>query len=189
MTAGEARAPRTTLPVAFRGTTFRLIAFFVLGSMCVGIVVPYNDPDLLQAISGARPGAGSSPYVIAMGHMGIPVLPHLVNALVLTAVFSAGNSYVFCASRTLFGLALEGKVPRVLARCTAGGVPLYCVGVTLAVSLLGEPVPPPYAYGDRGAYAYLSPSKAFLQVSNNSAVVLQWQAICAALVIPGVTDL
>ncbi len=188
MTAGEARAPRTTLPAAFRGTTFRLIAFFVLGSMCVGIVVPYNDPDLLQAISGARPGAGSSPYVIAMAHMGIPVLPHLVNALVLLSVFSAGNSYVFCASRTLFGLALEGKVPRVLARCTAGGVPIYCVGITLSVSLLGK-----NAFHltrrDRGAYAYLSPSKAFLQVSNNSAVVLQWQAICAALVIPHVTDL
>lgn len=158
MTAGEACAPRTTLPAAFRGTTFRLIAFFVLGSLCVGIVVPYNDADLLRAISGARPGAGSSPYVIAMAHMGIPVLPHLVNALVLTAVFSAGNSYVFCASRTLYGLALEGKVPRVLARCTASGVPIYCVGVTLAVALLGEhPSLRSSARGDAytRAYAFL----------------------------------
>ncbi|KAF9484673.1 general amino acid permease AGP2 [Pholiota conissans] len=151
MAAGEAQAPRTTMPRAFQGTFFRLAAFFILGSLCVGIVVPYNDPDLLDAISNAHPGAGSSPYVIAMIHLGIPVLPHIVNALILTAVFSAGNSYVFCASRTLFGLALEGKAPRFLTRCTASGVPIYCVGVTLAISLLS-----------------------FLQVSNNSAVVLQW---------------
>lgn len=137
MTAGEARAPRQTLPIAFRGTFYRLAAFFVLGSLCVGIVVPYNDPELLQALSGARPGAGSSPYVIAMAKMGIPVLPHIVNALILTAVFSAGNSYVFCASRTLYGLSLEGKTPRFLTRCTANGVPIYCVGITLSIAALG----------------------------------------------------
>lgn len=138
MTAGEAYRPRTTLPIAFNGTFFRLAAFFVLGSLCVGIVVPYNDADLLHAISAAQPGAGSSPYVIAMAHLGIPVLPHLVNALILTAVFSAGNSYVFCSSRTLYGLALEDKVPRVFARCTASGVPIYSVGATLVFGLLGK---------------------------------------------------
>ncbi|KAF8197563.1 general amino acid permease AGP2 [Pholiota molesta] len=151
MTAGEAQAPRKVMPQAFNGTFFRLAAFFILGSLCVGIVVPYNDPDLINAISNAHPGAGSSPYVIAMKHLGIPVLPHIVNAAVLTAVFSAGNSYVFCASRTLFGLALERKAPRFLTRCTSTGVPIYCVGITLGVALL-----------------------AFLQVSNNSSVVLQW---------------
>ncbi|KDR73612.1 hypothetical protein GALMADRAFT_622147 [Galerina marginata CBS 339.88] len=151
MAAGEAKSPRRTMPKAFNGVFYRLAGFFILGSLCVGIVVPYNDPDLLNAIANAHPGAGSSPYVIAMQHFHIPVLPHIVNALVLTSIFSAGNSYVFCASRTLFGLALEGKAPRFLTRCTAGGVPIYCVGVTLAISLLS-----------------------FLQVSNNSAVVLQW---------------
>jgi amino acid transporter len=151
MTAGEAQDPRRVMPRAFNGVFYRLTLFFMLGSLCVGIVVPYNDPDLINAISNAHPGAGSSPYVIAMVHMKIPVLPHIVNALVLTSVFSAGNSYVFCASRTLFGLALEGKAPRFLTRCTRNGVPIYCVAITLAISLL-----------------------AFLQVSNNAAVVLQW---------------
>ncbi|KII88077.1 hypothetical protein PLICRDRAFT_42665 [Plicaturopsis crispa FD-325 SS-3] len=151
MTAGEAENPRHIMPRAFNSVFYRLTTFFALGSLCVGIVVPYNDPNLLAALSDARPGAGSSPYVIAMQRLHIPVLPHLVNALILTAVFSAGNSYVFCASRTLFGLALEGKMPRFLTRCTGNGVPVYCVTVTLAISLLS-----------------------FLQVSNNAAVVLQW---------------
>ncbi|KAJ7632824.1 aromatic amino acid transport protein aroP [Roridomyces roridus] len=151
MTAGEAVLPRKTLPRAFNSVFYRLTTFFVLGSLAIGIVVPYNDPALLHAISGAKPGAGSSPYVIAMERLRIPVLPHIVNALIMTAVFSAGNSYVYCSSRTLFGLALEGKVPRFLARCNGNGVPIYCVAASLAIALLS-----------------------FLQVSNNAAVVLKW---------------
>lgn len=151
MTAGEAELPRHSLPRAFHSVFYRLTTFFVIGTLCVGIIVPYSDPDLLHAISNARPGAGASPYVIAMQHLHIRVLPHLVNALILTAVFSAGNGYVYCGSRTLFGLALEGKAPKFLTRCTASGVPVYCVGITLVVALLS-----------------------FLQVSNGSAVVLQW---------------
>ncbi|KAF7323155.1 General amino acid permease [Mycena chlorophos] len=151
LTAGEAEFPRSTLPRAFNSVFFRLTTFFVLGTLCVGIVVPYNDPNLITALSNAVPGAGSSPYVIAMERLHIPILPHIVNALVMTSIFSAGNSYVYCASRTLFGLALEGKMPRFLAICTSRGVPIYSVTVTLAIALL-----------------------AFLQVSNNAAVVLQW---------------
>lgn len=138
MAAGEAKKPRKVMPDAFRSVFYRLTTFFVLGSLCIGLVVPYNDPDLLSAISNAHPGAGSSPYVIAIRHLHIPILPHLVNALVLTAVFSAGNSYVFCSSRTLFGLALEGKMPRFLTRCASNGVPVYCVAITLAIALLGS---------------------------------------------------
>ncbi|KAF5373793.1 hypothetical protein D9758_000689 [Tetrapyrgos nigripes] len=151
MTAGEAQHPRRNLPRAFNSVFYRLTAFFVLGTFCIGTVVAYNDPVLLRAISDARPGAGSSPYVIAMQRLQIPVLPHIVNALILTAVFSAGNSYVYCASRTLYGLALDGKAPAFLKRCNRNGIPFYCVAITLAIALLS-----------------------FLQVSNNSAVVLQW---------------
>ncbi|KAF9532192.1 general amino acid permease AGP2 [Crepidotus variabilis] len=151
MTAGESQNPRRTMPLAFNGVLYRLTFFFVFGTFCVGTIVAYNDKDLLNAISNAHPGAGSSPYVIAMVHMHIPILPHIVNALVLTAIFSAGNSYVFCASRTLLGLSLEGKAPKIFSKCTKGGVPVYSVALTLAVGLL-----------------------AFLQLSNNAAVVLQW---------------
>ena len=65
--------------------------------------------------------------------------------------FSAGNSYVYCASRSLFGLVLEGKAPRFLTKCTKQGVPIHFVGVTFAITLLS-----------------------FLRVSHNAAVVLQW---------------
>ncbi|CAJ0550236.1 Ff.00g101660.m01.CDS01 [Fusarium sp. VM40] len=151
MAAGEAENPRKTLPRAFKTVFYRLTFFFVLGSLCVGILVPYDDPNMIAAFRDGKAGAAASPYVIAMDRLGIRVLPHIVNAMILVSAFSAGNSYVFCATRSLYGLALEGKAPRFLRTCTKTGVPIYCVVVVLAIALLS-----------------------FLQLSNSSAVVLSW---------------
>lgn len=151
MAAGEAENPRWVMPRAYKAVFYRLTAFFVLGSLAVGIVVPHNDPELIAAFEAGKPGAAASPYVIAMNRLKVSVLPDIVNALVLTSAFSAGNSYCYCASRSLFGLALEGKAPKFLTKCTRNGVPIYCVGVVLLIALLS-----------------------FLQVSNSAAVVLSW---------------
>lgn len=151
MTAGEAENPRTVLPKAYKSIFWRLALFFILGSLAVGIVVPYNDPGLKEAYSNGAGGAAASPYVRSMDRLGIPVLPHIVNFLILTSAFSAGNSTLYCATRSLYGMALEGKAPRVLARCNAAGVPYLCVAVVFAISML-----------------------AFLQVNNSAAVVLNW---------------
>ena len=71
---------------------WRFGLFFILGSLCVGIILPYNDPTLKAVLdsSGTDTGA-ASPYVIAMKNMGITVLPDLTNALMVTSIFSAGN--------------------------------------------------------------------------------------------------
>lgn len=151
MAAGEAENPRKVMPRAFNAVFYRLTTFFVLGSLAVGILVPHTDEELKTAFSTGAPGAAASPYVVAMNRLKITVLPDIVNAMVLTAAFSAGNSYVYCASRSLYGLALEGKAPKIFLKCTRKGVPIYSVLLVLLISLLS-----------------------FLQVSNNAAVVLSW---------------
>ena len=151
MAAGEAENPRWTMPRAFKAVFYRLTIFFMLGSLCVGILVPYNDPEMTAAFEDGKPGAAASPYVVSMNRLNIPVLPHIVNAMVLGSAFSAGNSYVYCASRSLYGMALEGKAPKIFRKVTRNGVPIYCVLAVLLLSLLS-----------------------FLQVSNDAAVVLTW---------------
>ncbi|RDA85539.1 hypothetical protein CP532_3301 [Ophiocordyceps camponoti-leonardi (nom. inval.)] len=151
MTAGEAQNPRAVLPRAYDAVFYRLTTFFVLGSLCVGILVPYDDAEMRAAFANSVSGAAASPYVVAMNRLGIRVLPHIVNAMILTSAFSAGNSYLYCASRSLYGLALEGKAPKFLTVCTKKGVPVYCVAIVLLFALL-----------------------AFLQLHTNSAVVLSW---------------
>lgn len=61
--SAEAINPRKVMPTAFRTVFYRLIIFFVLSALAVGILVPYNDPILLNAIKTGAPGAGRSPYV------------------------------------------------------------------------------------------------------------------------------
>ncbi|KKA28644.1 hypothetical protein TD95_001892 [Thielaviopsis punctulata] len=151
MAAGEAENPRKVLPRAYNAVFYRLTTFFILGSLCVGILVPYDDETLIEAFKTGKPGAAASPYVVAMARLKIGVLPHIVNALVLTAAFSAGNSYVYCASRSLYGMSLDNKAPKFFRKCTKNGVPVYCVGVVLLISMLS-----------------------FLQLSESSARVLSW---------------
>ena len=151
MAAGEAENPRQIMPRAYNAVFYRLTAFFVLGSLAVGINVPYDDPTLIAAFTNGEPGAAASPYVVSMIRLHIPVLPHIVNALVLTSAFSAGLSYLYCSSRCLLGLALEGKAPKIFTRTTRKGVPIYAVIFVLLISLLS-----------------------FLQVGTNTATVLSW---------------
>ena len=58
---------------------------------------------------------------------------------------------MYCASRSLFGMALEGKAPKLFTKTNKIGVPYNCVIAVLAICLL-----------------------AFLQVSAGSAKVLGW---------------
>lgn len=153
MVAAEAKRPRTYVKSAFKTMYYRFGIFFFGSAVAVGVIVPYNDKKLI-ALTGGGEGAGTaaaSPYVIAMENMGVKVLPHIVNALMLTSIFSAGNTYTYCATRSLYGLALEGRAPRFLRKCTSSGVPIYCFAIVMLFPLLS-----------------------FLQVGNGSAKVLDW---------------
>ncbi|KAI9892617.1 MAG: hypothetical protein M1814_001310 [Vezdaea aestivalis] len=151
MTAGEAENPRVVMPRAFKAVFVRLTAFFCLGALCVGIAVPSNDEELTKAFKTGSTNAAASPYVVAMNRLKIPVLPHIVNGLILTSAISAGNSYVYCSSRTIYGLALQGHAPKILSRCSRQGVPYVAVALVMVISMI-----------------------AFLQVSSGTAQVLKW---------------
>ncbi|GLA40657.1 hypothetical protein AnigIFM63309_008491 [Aspergillus niger] len=154
MAAAEAARPRRVMKKAYASYPWRLVTFFILGALSMGILIPYNDPTLAATLEGTKRGSGTgaaSPYVISMNHFNIRVLPDIVNALIMTSVFSAGNNLVFSAARTLHGMALEGRAPTLFARCNRNGLPYYAVAASLAFCLLG-----------------------FLQVSNNSSTVLNW---------------
>lgn len=135
MVAAEAKNPRKVMPLAFKTVLFRLALFYIGGALCVSILVSYDDP-LFVKMTSETSNAAASPYVIAMQNMGIKALPDIVNVLIISSAFSAGNSYTFCASRVLYGLAKGGYAPKVFRKCTKHGVPIYCVLVAICFSLL-----------------------------------------------------
>lgn len=59
MVAAEAENPRKILPPAFRSFVWRILVFFVGSALCMGIVIPYNDPTLLAIIDGTTSGSGT----------------------------------------------------------------------------------------------------------------------------------
>lgn len=137
VTVGEAQNPRRTIPRAIRLTFYRILIFYVLSVFLLGMIVPYNSPDLVFASKkGIAAGASASPYVVAVKLSGIHALPDIINACILVFVFSASNSDLYIASRTIYGLALEGKAPKFLARTDSRGVPIYALGVSALFGLL-----------------------------------------------------
>ncbi|KAM5536471.1 hypothetical protein V8D89_009907 [Ganoderma adspersum] len=130
--ASETASPRRNIAKAVRRVFWRILVFYLLGILITGMIVPYNDPNLLSD-SG---NAAESPYVIAMTRAGIKVLPHIINAAVFTSAFSAGNSFLYCSSRVLYGLALRGQAPKFFAYCTKNGLPLTAVLTASCFSLL-----------------------------------------------------
>jgi amino acid permease len=58
------------------------------------------------------------------------VLPGFLNGCILIFVFSASNSDIYIASRTLYALALGGSAPSVIARTDSRGVPIVALAVS-----------------------------------------------------------
>ena len=87
------------------------------------MIVPYNAPLLAFANEQPRPGSNASPFVVAAKLAGVRVLPHIINACILIFVFSASNSDLYIASRTLYGLASDRSAPAIFKKTDARGVP------------------------------------------------------------------
>ncbi|VDC06533.1 unnamed protein product [Peniophora sp. CBMAI 1063] len=122
VTVGEAQNPRKSIPVAIRRTFWRIVVFYIGGVFILGMIVPRTAHDLFVANS-SQTGAAASPFVVATSLVGIRVLNHIINACILIFVLSAGCSDLYIGSRTLYGLALEGKAPAIFKRVNRQGVP------------------------------------------------------------------
>jgi amino acid transporter len=131
--AGETSNPRKTMPSAIKKTFYRILFLFCLTIFFVGLLVPYDNDQLLTDSTDAT----ASPLVIAAKLAGISALPSIINAVLLTAVLSAANSNVFSGSRLLLSLAREGLAPRFLTNLHRGGVPYNAVIATAMFGFLG----------------------------------------------------
>lgn len=147
LTAGEAVAPRRTIPKAAGRFIWRLALFYGLGAFMIGTICPSTDPRLLSDTSNAT----ASPWVIGISLRGIPVLNHIINAAVLTSAWSAGNAFLYSGSRILYSMALNGQAPAIFTKTGGLQSPYMAILATWAVGLLS-----------------------FLSVSQTSAVVFDW---------------
>ncbi|KAF3019368.1 hypothetical protein E8E14_011424 [Neopestalotiopsis sp. 37M] len=145
--SGEMKNPRKDVPKAMFHFTWRLILFYALSALAIGLICPSSEPGLTAGGSGAA----ASPWVIAIKKAGIRGLDSVINAAIMTSAWSAANGELFMASRALYSLALVGNAPQIFARCNRYGVPYYSVLLTSVLSLF-----------------------AYMNVKNSSSQVFTW---------------
>ncbi|KAG5913608.1 hypothetical protein E4U53_004827 [Claviceps sorghi] len=163
LAAAETANPRKSMPMAVKQVFWRIALFYLSVVLLIGILIPHTDKRLLYGDTiniASNPSThaatiattiattnsnhhdeatdtNASPLVIAFQEAGLQVFPSLVNAVILIAVLSVGNSAVFGSSRTLAALATLRLAPRSLAYIDRKGRPLVAIATAALVGLLG----------------------------------------------------
>ncbi|KAI1077826.1 amino acid permease/ SLC12A domain-containing protein [Whalleya microplaca] len=123
MAAAETQDPRRAIPAACKRVFFRIVIFYMLAILIVGMLVASDD----RRLDDSSGSAAQSPFVIAAAAAGIPAIPSVVNAVVITSAWSASNQSLLSGTRVLYGLALKGQAPKIFLRTTTWGTPYMCV--------------------------------------------------------------
>ncbi|KAK6440682.1 histidine permease [Oleoguttula sp. CCFEE 5521] len=134
LAAAETANPRKSLPTAIKQVFWRITLFYIVSLVLVGLLVPYTEPQLLKL--NTTVDAKASPFVIAIASAGITGLPSVMNAVIMIAVLSVGNSSIYGSSRTLAALAEQNQAPKILAYIDRKGRPIVAIGVASVLGLL-----------------------------------------------------
>jgi amino acid transporter len=139
LASAETANPRKSLPTAIKQVFWRITLFYIVSLTVVGLLVPHDDERLFNEGS-ANANGSASPFVIAIEDAGIAVLPSVMNAVILIAIVSVGNSAVFGSTRTLAALADQGHAPKILGYVDRKGRPIVAIAIACAVGFIAYAV-------------------------------------------------
>jgi lysine-specific permease len=132
--AGEAENPQRDVPKAIKTIFWRIMLFYIGAIFVIGMLIPYLDPSLL---SSEASDIATSPFTLVFERAGIAFAAALMNAVILSAILSAGNSGLYASARMLYSLAKDGKAPKIFGRLNKRGVPVPAMLLTASVGLFG----------------------------------------------------
>ncbi|GAA3825072.1 lysine-specific permease [Brevibacterium ammoniilyticum] len=148
--AGESKDPRRDMPRAIRTVFWRIMLFYIGAIVVIGFLLPYTDPSLLA--SADNNDITASPFTLVFERAGIAVAASVMNAVILTAILSAGNSGLYASTRMLYSMAKDGTAPKLFARLNERGVPVMALIATALIGLFGFLTE---VMGDGAAYTWL----------------------------------
>lgn len=128
---------------------WRILLFYVFAILIISLIIPYTDPSLLR---NDVKDISVSPFTTVFQHAGLLSAAAVMNAVILTAVLSAGNSGMYASTRMLYTTACDGKAPRIFAKLSRGGVPrnaLYATTVIAGLCFLTS------MFGNQTVYLWL----------------------------------
>lgn len=130
--AGETKDPGKSIPKAIKQVFWRILLFYILAIFAIGLLIPYTDARLINDGETVT----TSPFTLVFENAGIAFAASIMNAVVLTAILSAGNSGLYASSRMLWDLAMEGKAPKIFKKLNKQGVPFVALIATVIVASL-----------------------------------------------------
>ncbi|ALV25438.1 amino acid transporter, LysP family [Campylobacter iguaniorum] len=147
--AGEAKNPEKSIPKAVNAIFWRILLFYIFAIAIIGTLVPFTDPNLLR---NNETDIAQSPFTMVFDRAGIAFAASVMNAVIFTAIFSAGNSGLYSSTRMLYALAHSGKAPKIFGKTNARGVPIYAL---IATAIIGAACFFTSFMGDGSAYSWL----------------------------------
>lgn len=132
--AGESKDPRRTVPLAIKQIFWRILLFYILCIFIIGTLVAYDNPLLMHAAENNN--VALSPFTLLYEQAGFAFAASIMNAVILSAILSAGNSGMYSSTRMLFDMAREGRAPKFFATLDRRGVPMKALYATTLVAAL-----------------------------------------------------
>lgn len=159
ITAAEADSPETSIPKATNQVIYRILIFYI-GSLTI----------LLSLYPWGKVVEGGSPFVLIFEALHSNMIATVLNIVVLTAALSVYNSGVYCNSRMLYGLAIQGNAPKAVLKVDRRGVPIMAIAFSSLATALCVVI------------NYFIPGRAFelLMALVVSALVINWAMISLA---------
>lgn len=140
--AGESEDPEKNIPKAIHSIFWRILLFYIGAFVVIGFLIPYDDPNLLNS---SVENVAISPFTLLLDRFGFAFAASFINAIILTAVLSAGNSGLYASTRMLYAMAKAGDAPKIFTKLNSRGVPVPALLATAAfgvfaflTSLIGE---------------------------------------------------
>ncbi|AXR43385.1 amino acid permease [Pediococcus pentosaceus] len=124
ITAGEAANPKKAIVASVKSIVWRILIFYLGAIFVIVAIFPWNQ---LATVG--------SPFVETFSKVGITGAAGIINFVVLTAAMSGTNSGIYSASRMLYKLSQEGKVPKIFGKLSSHRVPSVAI-LTISFGIL-----------------------------------------------------
>ncbi len=120
MAAAESEDPARGVRQSTSTIIWRILLFFVGSVLVIVTIVPWDELPVPTDVANAL-----FTYVLSL--LGMPGASVIMQLVIFTAVISVLNSGLYSASRMLSALAEQGFAPRVIARRSHSGVPVWAL--------------------------------------------------------------
>ncbi|MGC1181653.1 amino acid permease [Legionella sp.] len=128
--AGESKRPRINVPKAIKMVFWRILIFYILSIFVISLLLPYTSPQLVGS------EIVTSPFTLVFKQYNARFAALLMNTVILLAILSTANSFMYVGSRMLWYLSMQNHVPQIFSKVSRRGIPIYALALTSTVAML-----------------------------------------------------